>query len=134
MDTQKVSISEVKPGMMLATDVYNTSEQLVLNKGTVLTDKNITRLKFYSVREVMILLTPEPEPVQIREPESMKQENVDSYNKRLKKTPEYKVFAKSYNNTIDLLEARLKAFINDNNQLDTKELIGLAKSTFDLGL
>ena len=97
MDIKRINISEVKPGMVLASDVYNTSEQLVLEKGTVLSDKNITRLKFYSVREADILLNA---PLAVpKEPESMKQENVESYTKRLKKTPEYKNFARSYKNT-----------------------------------
>ena len=126
MDAKKINISEAKPGMVLASDAYSSSEQRVLEKGTALTDKSITRLKFYSVREVEIVL--DAEPAQPKEPESLKQENVISYTKRLKKTPEYKVFAKSFKNTVDVLEVRLKSFINGDNNIDTKELVSL-KST-----
>ncbi len=129
MDAKKINISEAKPGMVLASDAYSSSEQRVLEKGTALTDKSITRLKFYSVREVEIVL--DAEPAQPKEPESLKQENVLSYTKRLKKTPEYKVFAKSFKNTVDVLEVRLKSFINGNNNIDTKELVSLTKNTFD---
>ena len=51
---KRVSTYALVPGMKVAEDVYNYNKQLVLPKGTILTDDVITRLEFYSVIQVYI--------------------------------------------------------------------------------
>ena len=46
---KRVKTSELKPGMVLASDVYNYQDQLVLSAGMVLTEKAIKKLSFYSI-------------------------------------------------------------------------------------
>lgn len=53
--TLRISISQAVPGMMAAVDVYTFNNQLIIAKGTKLTDTIITRLKFYSVTDLNIL-------------------------------------------------------------------------------
>ncbi|MBO7336114.1 MAG: HD-GYP domain-containing protein [Lachnospiraceae bacterium] len=127
MKTKRVPISNVKPGMMLAEDVYNTSDQLVLNKGTELTDRSITRLKFYSIREVVISIEA---PASEGSQDATAPENINTYTKRLKKSADYKVFATSFKDTVNVLEARLKSFVESKNDLNADELLGSTKKTF----
>lgn len=45
---KKIKTSELIPGMITAEDVFNYTNQLILPKGVILTDKTITKLAFYS--------------------------------------------------------------------------------------
>lgn len=51
---KRVRVSELVPGMTTAEDVYSFSNQLVVEKGTELTDKIIARLEYYSVLSIRI--------------------------------------------------------------------------------
>ena len=69
MNTKIINTALVVPGMKVAQDVHSFSDQLIIPAGTVLTDRIITRLKFYMVPEIRIEepdVTEEPmEPVYI---------------------------------------------------------------------
>ena len=54
----KLKTSFAEPGMIIGKDVYSASDYMIAQKGAVLTDRMITRLKFYSVEEI-IIVTPE---------------------------------------------------------------------------
>ena len=56
MKTQRIPTSQAAPGMIVADDVYTFNNQLIISAGTSLTDKMITRLKFYSIKNVLISL------------------------------------------------------------------------------
>ena len=49
-----VTTSNLKDGMVLASNVYSLDDQLVLKKGTVLDDNAIKRIKSFSVYNVFI--------------------------------------------------------------------------------
>ena len=44
---KRLSITQLIPGMIVAEDVYNLDHELLIPKGTVLTDKLITKLDLY---------------------------------------------------------------------------------------
>ncbi|MBD5465331.1 MAG: hypothetical protein HDR22_05865, partial [Lachnospiraceae bacterium] len=46
---KKINVADLIPGMITAEDVYTYNNQLIVQKGTELTDKTITRLEFYSI-------------------------------------------------------------------------------------
>ena len=51
----KILTSQAIPGMITADDIYTKDHQLVISKSTVLTDRIITRLEFYSITDLQIL-------------------------------------------------------------------------------
>lgn len=51
---KKIKTSELIPGMITAEDVFNYTNQLILPKGVILTDKTITKLAFYSILYVRV--------------------------------------------------------------------------------
>lgn len=51
---KRISTTQLTPGMVTAEDVYTYTNQLLIPKGTVLSDKAITRLEFYSIINVRI--------------------------------------------------------------------------------
>ena len=48
-ELMKIKTSFAEPGMTIGKDVYSSSDYLIAGEGAVLTDRMITRLKFYSV-------------------------------------------------------------------------------------
>lgn len=52
--------------MITAEDIYTKDNHLVISKDTILTDKIITRLEFYSIIELSVYATP-PQMEEIEE-------------------------------------------------------------------
>lgn len=44
---KRLSITQLVPGMTVAEDVYDLDHELLIQKGTILTDKLITKLDLY---------------------------------------------------------------------------------------
>lgn len=55
MGLKTISTKEAVPGMIVAQDIYTFNNQLLINSRTLLTDRIITRLKFYSITEIEII-------------------------------------------------------------------------------
>ena len=60
---KRLSITQLIPGMIVAEDVYNLDHELLIPKGTVLTDKLITKLsqsspKMYSRHRIFLKRNP----------------------------------------------------------------------------
>ncbi len=139
MTTQKISTAKIKPGMTVAEDVYTSGDQMVLNKGTVLTDRSITRLKFYSVREIYIELDEptdaeadeKPAPKRKSETSDNMQDESISYTERVKKSEDYKKFAQNYKQTLDIYSSSLSNFAKNKGGLNTAELLDQVKHMYN---
>jgi putative nucleotidyltransferase with HDIG domain len=119
LKTEKITIAKVKPGMVLTEDVYNTVDQLVLSAGTVLSDHSITRLKFYSIREVTVSYEVKKRPPrQKKEPEKFV-----SYTEFVKKSDDFKNFSNAYTSSLNSVEDRMRAFAATGKDLDTEALL-----------
>lgn len=120
MKKARVLVSKIRPGFVIAEDVYNAADQLVLPKGTVLSDRSITMLKFYSVNEVIIDITP-PEGTGKNTSDNLK--NVSTYIKQVKSGEDYKRFARSYKMTLDYFESNLTNFARGEQNLNREALL-----------
>lgn len=72
---KKLKTDELIPGMVIAEDIYNYSNQLILPKGLVLTDKAISKIQFHAIYQVrvedeMAKIEKPPEPGPLPEPET----------------------------------------------------------------
>ena len=54
MGRRRVRRENLKEGMILADDVYNTSDQMIFPKKTILTDKHIEKLSLYHILAVNV--------------------------------------------------------------------------------
>lgn len=124
MKTDRILISNIKPGMVLAEDVHNSVDQLVLNEGTELNEHSITRLKFYNIHEVLVAI-----------PDSAQEETAasknESYTETVKKSPEFKAFKKEYDVSLSSIEDRMRAFVqNPDQELDTEPMLNNVSEIF----
>lgn len=124
----RVHISRLLPGMVLESDVYNESDQLILPEGLTLNDKSIAKLTYYGINSVNVIDVPDsPEigaeaeaadvPEEVTDPENM------SYSQRLKQTEEYKEFKKNYENTVEDLQSFLSDVVEKNLPPDTSNIM-----------
>lgn len=112
----KVDISNLVPGMILASDVYNYNDQLILPEGLRLNDKAITKLTFYSIHSV-----------NIREDsgntKSDAHNNAGSYSQRLRKSPEFKQFKQDFEDTVMQMQSSVMDVVENNGPLQMETLL-----------
>ena len=108
MKTAKLSVSQLTPDMIVADSVYTFNNQLIIQKGTRLSDKIITRLKFYSIEQVRI---------QIEESDTDEvpdiPQNKELYHDRLRSTPEFKNFNKSLLKMTDIIKDSMNGMVGN---------------------
>lgn len=99
---KRVKTSELVPGMVTATDVFNYSQQLILPKGMILNDRTITKLAFYSIIFVNVEDPSENDALEETPYEP-------SYYERIRTCPEFVQFRKEFETDV----ANFKSAMND---------------------
>ena len=113
---KRVRTSELLPGMTTAEDVYSYNNQMIVPNNTVLTDKMITRLEFYSVLAVRIKDEPAPAT------EELSQFDMPSYSERIKASKEFKEFEKTFIATTEEFKQNLRSIVDERAPINTEEL------------
>ena len=108
---KRLSITQLIPGMIVAEDVYNLDHELLIPKGTVLTDKLITKLDLYGI------LTIFAEDVL---PAADLSETESSYYERIKSSPEFHLFKEDFENEVELFRENMNLVVQKNTALDVK--------------
>lgn len=104
--------------MKLAKNVYNyDNHQLLVGAGTVLTDETISRLAYYSIIDVHIDETYQPEPAAEEDTAD------DSYVERLRQTPQFKKFKADFEDNADQFEKRINQVVKKNGDLHVDTLV-----------
>ncbi len=114
MKKRKVLTSQTMPGMLVAEDIYTLNNQLIITAGTLVTDRVITRLKFYSIPHIFI-----SEDANIPEapvPES------DRYSAKVRQTTEFKHFSAALNSAVDIFRDQISS-IASNEEIDEDALL-----------
>ncbi len=94
MEAVRIRTDQAEAGMVVATDVYTSNNQLILTKGTKLDERMITRLRFYNIYGLFIYKGEFEE-------ERNKEE---SYIDMLRNTAEFKKFNRSYVESVGSVE------------------------------
>lgn len=101
---RRVKTSELKPGMVLASDVYNYQDQLVLSAGMKLTEKAISKLAFYSIFFVRV------EDPEIQKP--VEKQVQESYSEHVRHSEAFKVYKESFEHNVELMEVLIADLVN----------------------
>ena len=105
---KRLSVSDLIPGMITATDVYTYNGRLIFPKGSTLTDPIITRLEFYSILSVQV-----EEDVGVTEvAHPVTAENELTFSQRLKRNPRFKVLNNQYAVQTNALENTIDGLVN----------------------
>lgn len=122
---RRVKTSILVPGMVVAKDVHNANNILVMGKNTVLTDDSITKLTFHSIYSVYI----KDEVVEV--PKKPTYERVYTPSK-IKETKEFKEFKVAYDKEVVELEETFQDIIlAKSKKMGMEELCQKATSMLD---
>ena len=146
---QRVRTSNLIPGMITSEDVYSYNNQLIVPKGTVLNDKVITRLEFYSVLAIHVedeIATSEkntsssldsdtiPNPFgTVKEVSFSDIPEKLSYSERIKETTQFKEFKKNFLSNTEALKGNLRAVIDNNTPINIDSMMKSVTDTISEG-
>ena len=121
---KRVKTALLVPGMVIAKDVHNANNILVMGKNTVLSDESITKLAFHSIYSVYI----KEEVVEVPKP-SYERVYVPS---KIKETPEFKAFKENYDREVEQLEVTFNDIITlQSKKIGISELCQKATGMLD---
>ena len=124
-----VTVSNLKNGMVLASNVYSLDDQLVLKKGTVLDENSIEKIKSFSVFNVFVeaekggKATPAPmgSPIDF---------NI-SHAQKVKTSPEFAAFKADIEKNADALKNKLQYIVNSDIPVNIDSLIDPVYNLFE---
>ena len=115
---KRISTQELRPGMKTAEDVYTYTNQLIIPRGTVLTDKSITKLEFYSIINIRVEDGIADEYIKNPEPK----EDI-SYSQKIKNSEEFKHFKAHFDAEIPRFKQMLDSVSVSQRDLDLDGLL-----------
>jgi putative nucleotidyltransferase with HDIG domain len=94
-------IKDLKPGMIVAKDVYTIVDELVVARNTTLTARGITRLEAYDLKEIPIRI----DETSVQEV-SEEEEKVSSYtaSEKMKQSESFQKFYKAFDESVRVSE------------------------------
>ncbi len=116
-----VATGKLKPGMLVAQNVYTLDDQLVVTKGTVLDDKSIRSLNNHSIFNVFIDDETSLKPVK---PSSGGFIPQVSFSERLRASQEFEKFKASIEKNASRLKNTFNQIVNEDKPIDIEEITG----------
>ena len=122
---KRVKTALLVPGMIIAKDVHNANNILVMGKNTVLTDESITKLTFHSIYSVYI----KEEVAEVPKKPTYERTYVPS---KIKESPEFKAFKENYEKEVENLEVTFQDIIaQQSKKIGISELCKKASCMLD---
>lgn len=134
MKKLKILTSQAVPGMIIEEDVYTAANHLIIPAGTTVSNKVITRLKFYSIHQITVsvedeaaippapapsaqvqTVRPAPAPKPIPKPEM--------YSERVKNTREFKAFSSSVERSTERFHNQIASIVEKDAPINEDVLI-----------
>lgn len=100
MTKQSIATQKLIPGMILANSVYNHADQLILPKGSRITEESITRLQFYEIDRVFIETIVPTQP-------SDEDVFLTTYSERVKSSEDFISFKRQFDDTTEVTKFTL---------------------------
>lgn len=113
MEVLRIRTDEAVIGMEVAADIYSSSDQLIITKGTKLDERMITRLRFYSIYGLYVY---EGKPEE-------EYHNEESYIEMLRNTVEFKKFNRTYVESVGNVEKGFQNLVSGEGELNLDNLL-----------
>lgn len=138
---RKASLTELKPGMIIASDVMTGSGQRIFDKGTILTPQMIMRLSFYNIDFIHIeedisqesvqpvLQSPQESPVSMGFP-AEKPNMTPELSHKIKTSLQFQTFQIDHSFAIASIQNNFEAFVNQGTPLQTEVLLDNVRKLF----
>lgn len=110
---RKINISDLIPGMTVATNVVTFRNQLLYPAGYRLTDKAIIKLTFYSIPFIYVE----------DESDNVPYSQMKKYSKRIQSTPEFQHFAKDFEKDVSKFRLLINDVVEKEIPLDITEIL-----------
>lgn len=123
----RIKAADLKPGMIVSSDVYNFADQLIVPEGSVLTERSIEKIHHYDIPHVRI------DDGMPDEPEIARDDFNSSYNSRIRSTPEFKKYKETFDATLETMSSKITDVVLKNAPLDSKQLVEDALSIVQTG-
>ncbi|MBO4497230.1 MAG: HD-GYP domain-containing protein [Lachnospiraceae bacterium] len=131
MEVKRININDLTPGMLVADNVYNSANQLIVPRDVVLTDKAITRMRFHSISSARVYVSDENASSQ--KPASAapgKEAREVSFFEKLRGTEEFIAFNQDFEKSIPVFEQKLSAMLKGSSDPDNETLTGMVDDMF----
>lgn len=115
-----VQASDLKPGMVAASDIMSPSGQRIFSKGTVLTEQLIMRLSFYRITSVAV-----------EDPEVKAPAMSPAFTQNLKSIQQSQNFQVDHSFVCHAIKENFEAYVNRNVAPDTEGLLNSVISLFN---
>ena len=136
---KRLYTSNLLPGMIVGEDVFSFSNQLIIPRGLVLTDKMITRLEFYSIPYIKVKDSKEESfdaPVTRDDTASgqpsasapLPETVAPSYSDLIQSSPEFQKFKTDFDETIDEFKDSINDIVQKGAPINTASLLQQATS------
>lgn len=116
---KRISTQDLIPGMITSEDIYTYSDQLIIPRGAILTDKTITKLEFYSIVSVRV----EDNMAEGYVPKPVEPVSEPSYSEKIKQSEEFKAFKARFEEEAVKLKNVLDSVALHNKPLDLDEVL-----------
>jgi putative nucleotidyltransferase with HDIG domain len=113
MEAIRIRTDQAESGMVVASDIYSSSNQLIITQGTILDERMITRLRFYNIYGLVI---------NHQEPKTEVPKD-ESYIETLRNTVEFKKFNRTYVDTIGNVEGSFQDVINGDKPFNIDQML-----------
>ena len=128
---KRIDRKSLKPGMVLAEDVYvNTQKVVLLNKGDVINRKDLAKIAFYSIDEVLV----EDKTIPVADDDSTTSLSGNiTRSERIKASAEFQEFKKDFEECSVALEHAINDIILKNKEFQLDELMNPIYSLIEKG-
>lgn len=136
MSEIKIKTSLAAPGMVVARDIYSSNDQLIVSAGTALTDRFITRLKFYSVSEIEIIkedksaVTTKRSTKKAPSKAGIPSDGYSTHLETIKSTSDFQQFTKSFYSSFMTYKDHLNKAVRGETALDTEMMLNNISEIF----
>ncbi|WP_310602828.1 HD-GYP domain-containing protein [Anaerosporobacter sp.] len=121
MKFKSIFLSKAVPGMTLARDILDFSGHILVARDTILTDKIITKLQFYSIQSLTVRIDEQGNITTDAVPmDSISQE---SHLSNIRDTEEFAQFQKKFYGCVEYFQNYLNNVIHNDAPLDVANLL-----------